>query len=492
MKKIFIVNVRKDASGFLPMEECFLATCLVEMGVNEVEVRSVFPEEIQACADEYGSIGKGDAIVLLWENAFYKSVQTLLEYFDLAKAIRDQSYIFLIAGGYWASTLPQYYPEQFSSFDMIMDGFSIPKVAEVLHKIAKGEILASRLDVRGEVDFNAWKLELKWCSTLEKYKCNSYLSGYRTTFGCPFNCYFCYNNTLQTMESRYSERSLDLICGDLEEIKNYYGNIPIQLKDRNFFFNKERAFQIMKLLSDYGFPVESNIDVTVKDASEDVFANCAQYGIGNMFFGLESFHASSLKCFNKVYPIEKLEQIFALADKYEIALSGCILLGLPWQSTESICEDVERAFSYMKNYKMLRININSYSPLPETTLQRKYFPDVFSKFSLEELYDIYNFRMDQDLQFRLYGSVFKDFNFEKLRAHALSMNSISILEHYHIPKVLHPLIAPIKELLHDNVMHSSEDNAINRYLTPKRITETRRSITRICIELKQIFGSFQS
>lgn len=491
MKRFIILNVRKDVPGFLPIEECFLAEALTEHGAKDIEIRSVLPDELEACAEDIAGMAPDKTCVILWESASYKSCQTLLEYFQLAEAIRRHSDVRLASGGYWASTLVGHYPERFQPFDIIVSGSDLRKAAEAFCTDKPGKGVEEVRDANGICDWNAWPLDLSRVSTPEKYIGNGYVSGYRTTFGCPMNCSFCYNNMLQDQGARYSERDLEKIRQDVEHILEVYGDTPLQLKDRNFFFNKERAFAIMDMLRSMGVRLASNLDVTVRDADEEIFKKCVETGVSNLFFGLESFHEDSLRRFNKKYSVEKLEYLFQLGETYEITLTGCLLLGLPWQTRDSIQEDVRKACGYMDRFKMLRINLNNYHPLMETALQKQYFPDVASTITLEELSDIYNFRMNAALQNKLYGPSFDDLNFEKLRSHALALNSISLLEHYHIPEALHPLFAPIRSLIQDNVMRSNEDNALNRYLTPEKIVETRRSLTRISLEIKKIMGGFE-
>ena len=483
-----ILNVRKDIPGFLPMEEVFLAEVLAASGVRDIRVHSVLPNEVEACADEIAGMSAEKVKVVFWESASYKSCQTLLDYFRLAEEIRRRSGVYLAAVGYWAATLAPHYPERFQPFDAVIAGFNFEKAAQALAAGETGSAPGEILDATGPCDWNAYDLNLSWLDTPEKYLGNGFVSGYRTTFGCPKNCHFCYNNMLRDRDARYSERDLDTVRIDVEHIMEKYGDTPLQLKDRNFFCNKERAFQIMDMLRSMGVQITSNLDVTVRDAEESIFRKCAEAGVNSMFFGLESFHEDSLERFNKRYPVSKLEQLFELGDAWGITLTGCLLLGLPWQTSESIEADIHRAFESMERHKMLRINLNNYHPLLETELQRQYFPDVAEKLSLEELNDIYNFRMTPELQKRLYGPVFENINFEKLRVHALALNSISLLEHYHVPEALHPLFAPVRALLCDNVMRSGEDNAINRFLTTERIVETRRSLTRISLEIKKIMG----
>ncbi len=486
MPQTLILNVRKDVPGFLPMEEAFLAQALRALDPGDIEIRSVMSEEIEACAEDVARL-PGDARVVIWENASYKSCQSLLDYFRLADEIRRRSDVRLAAGGYWASSLAPHYPERFRSFDMVVPGFNFAKAAEAL----TGSLPEDNkvVDATGPCDWNAYDLDLSPLTTPDRYVGLGYISGYRTTFGCPKNCHFCYNNMLRDQGARYSERDVAKVRADVEHIVSRYGNVPLQIKDRNFFCNRSRAFEIMDMLRDMDVQIASNLDVTVNDADEEIFRKCREVGVTSMFFGLESFNPDSLRRFNKPYPVEKLEHLFALADQYEITLSGCLLLGLPWQTMETIRGDVQKAFAYMDRFKFLRINLNNYHPLPETALQRDYFPTTTERLSLEDLNEIFNFRMNERLQTELYGPRFADMNFEKLRAHALALNSISLLEHYHIPRSLHWIFWPVKRLVRGNITHSAENNFLNRLLTKDRIVSARRRITRVSIRIKKLLGA---
>lgn len=491
MNQVIILNVRKGIPGFIPMEEAFLASALKVLGTRDIEIRSVLPHQMEACVQDIARRPADTTRVLLWESASYKSCQSLLDYFRLAGDIRAHSGVFLAAGGYWASTLTEAYPVHFQPFDLVLSGFALDKAAQAFDAGTKGGNPLPAVDVSGPCDWNAYELDLSPISTLETYVGNGYVSGYRTTFGCPKNCYFCYNNMLRNQGARYFERDLEKIERDVQSIMEKYDNAALQIKDRNFFCNKKRAFAVIDMLRSMGVTITSNLDITVNDAQEDIFAKCRDSGVNSMFFGLESLHQESLERFNKTYPLAKLEKLFEYGDKYEITLNGCLLLGLPWQTAEIIREDVRKAFTYMNDFKFLRINFNNYHPLIDTAVQQQYFPDVADKLSLEELHEVYNFRATPEMQHKLYGPAFDGMNFEKLRMHALALNSISLLEHYHIPEEMYWLLSPIKELIRDNVMKSSEDNIINKYLTADRIVEIRRSITRISIELKKVFGMFQ-
>ncbi|MFX0053159.1 MAG: B12-binding domain-containing radical SAM protein, partial [Candidatus Hermodarchaeota archaeon] len=319
----------------------------------------------------------------------------------------------LLVGGYWASTVGDHFDE-FSIFDYIIEGYSADQIANAVNNLEWNK-KDRRISALAQIDWNQYNLNTHFLVDPSKYfhRPSRFLSGYLTSIGCPNACGFCYNTVLQNKKTCYSERSVEKVKEDLEILDQKYNFRTIQFKDLNFFYNSKRAFDILDFLKYKGKRIQYAVDITVKDASEEIFQRVPHYGIKELWIGLESFNENSLRKMNKEYSKEKLEQVFVWAEKYRIMVFGNIMLGAPWQDRKYIEKTISMALEYIYRFRYVMITFNSLRPIIGTPIQEEYFPDIYEKLNFNEMIDAFSFYLGEKQQ-RIYGRCFDFIDFEKV------------------------------------------------------------------------------
>lgn len=480
MKNIVIVDFGLNRPRFLPMVELFMAHRLREMGANP-ELITVFPEEIPTTLSRLAEL-PSDTLVLLWESKSAKSYRYIERLFEFGAALRKRWSGPLATGGYWANVGPGFFPELFTPFDTVISGLNLERIVEFLVSAEPGDLPAT-VDATGVCDWDKYPLDMGFVSEPEKYEANGLVAGYQTSFGCPNNCYFCYNNTLRNIGAEYATRSVGRIKEDLDSLAAVYGPSRIQLKDLNFCHEKERTLEVMTLFRERNLSIGAYMDITVSDADEDIFKMASEYGYEGFFFGLESFAPDSLKRYNKQYTQDELHAMLELGEKYKLFLSGSILLGLPWQTAESLKREVETAVYYLRRYDHLLIGFNSIRPVIGTELQKRYFAEALNGLSFSEYIKIIGFEVAQ-MQNELYGSAFDGFNLEKLHTAALGVRALKVVEAVHAPGYLVPPLRLFRSMLERYMISGCNNRIINGWVTDENALGLRRGLTDFCRRLR--------
>jgi len=410
VKKIVIVDCRSKGVRYLPQYELFLASELEEKTVSCPKIITIFPSTNFYRILE--KLAQAD-LILLWEFFSTKSYSYLSLYFEIARFLKKKNLSTpLVFGGYWATTHGRYFKE-FKVFDYILEGFSFEKITDILANFSgsKGRFF----DARGRVDWNKYDLNLKYLDNKYSYFSDCTLWGYLTSFGCPLNCKFCYANALRNYQTDFSARSVEKVKKDIDLFLSEYKNMRgISIKDLNFFYNKERAFEILRYINSKGIQVNINLDATVKDMDETFFKRLQSLGINkHIYFGLESFTDETRKRVGKFYTSAELENVFRLAEKYNVDLTGNVILGFPWQTKEMIVEEIKRALFYIDKFKNVYIMMNVYKPEYGTDLQQMYFKDLHQRISFPQLIEVYKNRV-RKLQKTVYGKNFDYIDFERV------------------------------------------------------------------------------
>lgn len=483
MKKVYIVNFGASPPRFLPMVEMFLAYELRRLGV-ESELITVFPGESDTVQRYLETACGPDDMVLLWESKAAKSHHYIMRLFQFAQRLRRSTTLPMAIGGYWACVTPEVYPELFAPFNTIIHGLNIGSIAEFLRQV-EADGLSARFSAEGACDWGAYPLDMSFLKEPDKYRLNDLVAGYQTSFGCPNNCYFCYNNTLRKIGADYSLRPEELVHEDLRSLEKVYGSVRVQLKDLNFFHDKHHALRTLELFGNSRLSIGGYLDVTVEDADDEIFRAVSDIGCEGLFFGLESFNSDTLKRFNKHYSKEALEKLLTLGDQYGLFLSGSVLLGLPWQTEEDIRYEVNKAMEYMNRYKYLLVGFNSIRPVMGTQLQRHYYRDVLDKLSFQTYLDVTAFKV-QDLQETIYGTEFANFNLEKLHTTALGIKFLKTVEAAHATPMVLPFIRAFRKALQRHALNGCRNKVINSWLDEDRLMDMRKTLTRYCMKIKAL------
>ncbi|MBI2996582.1 MAG: radical SAM protein [Candidatus Melainabacteria bacterium] len=178
---------------------------------------------------------------------------------------------------------------------------------------------------------------------------NRFISSNYTTLdcgrGCPFDCSFC---TVVNVHGRMMRcRDVNKIMDLLRE--NYYKHkiLFYFFTDDNFSRNKnwEAIFNgLIQLREQEKIPIEFMIQVdTQSDKIPHFIEKARQAGCKHVFIGMESLNPNNLQSAGKKHNhVEEFKNLISAYRKHEIDTHIAYIIGFPFDTTESIREDVER------------------------------------------------------------------------------------------------------------------------------------------------------
>lgn len=425
--QINIVNFGYQDFRYFPMMELFLADAIKRRGGHEVKIYTVMNDENHAKMIARLKEDSDDFITIIWETLSSKSNSYIKKTIEFARQYKKMCNSPLLMGGYWASTVSRHF-EEFEVFDYIIEGYSAERIADAIDHL--NEKTDDRyINALEQIDWSKYDLNMDFLDNPSKYYngASRFVSGYLSSIGCPNECTFCYNTVLRSKGTQYFERSIEKVKEDIEILGRAYDFEIIQFKDLNFFYNIDRATEILDFLKGRGKRIQFALDLAVKDSSEEIFKKISDYRIGEIWIGIESFNEKSRVKYNKEFTKEKLEKVFSWADKYRITLYGNIMLGAPWQDRRYVDDAISTALEYINKYRYVMIMFNSLRPIIGTPVQQEYYPDTIDDMSFNDTVDAFSFDL-KEKQKKIYGDRFDFIDFQKVYNAFWYMNQIKIIE----------------------------------------------------------------
>ena len=204
---------------------------------------------------------------------------------------------------------------------------------------------------------------------VNKYRAKYYYMFHRncslikTSFGCPYNCKFCFCR--QITDDKYFVRDLDNIVAELESIPE----TEIYIVDDDFLFNRDRLLDFCDRLKQHNvhkkYLVYGRADFIA--ANEDVIAALKEVGLRAVIVGLESCDSRQLDDYNKRTNVEINEKACAILHKYDVECYGTFILGLDWKWA-----DFKALLRWIKKLGLVFVNLQPLTPLRGTEMYEAY------------------------------------------------------------------------------------------------------------------------
>jgi radical SAM superfamily enzyme YgiQ (UPF0313 family) len=201
----------------------------------------------------------------------------------------------------------------------------------------------------------------------------------KTSFGCPYQCNFCYCTRITNYE--YYVRELEPVMEEIMALKED----SVFIVDDNFLVDKERIKAFCDLLDKYNihknFYYSARADYIANN--EDVIELLANHGFDTVFVGLESFKQEDLDNFNKKSDVETSEKAANILQKHNVELHASAIVGRDWDK-----EDFKNFSKWLHTIKYRYINFMSICPLPGTPIYNGLKNDLMFK---EDEYEKFDF-----------------------------------------------------------------------------------------------------
>ena len=187
----------------------------------------------------------------------------------------------------------------------------------------------------------------------------------KTSFGCPFDCKFCFC----TRVCDYAVRRLDRVMDELESIEEE----NVFIVDDDFTASDTRVLEFCRLLDERHirkhFIAFSRADfVTAHPDTVKLMASC---GFDAFFIGIESFRVSELDRFDKRTTVEQNSAAVRVLEEAGMQCYSGLIVGEDWKK-----EDFDALINYLNGFEHPLVNIQPITPMPGTPLYDTYDGEI--------------------------------------------------------------------------------------------------------------------
>ncbi len=192
---------------------------------------------------------------------------------------------------------------------------------------------------------------------------------YETSRGCPHDCGFCYNQTVQ--KRKWRAKSVPRVLGELEYILDTLGPDSVMPIDDNFSVSSRRVAEIAGGMIERGrvfeWSMNSRFDYAV-DYDSDFLRVLKRAGVWNISFGGESGSQRMLEKMCKGITPEMMRKSVKIIGDSGIECAVMFMAGFPQESDE----DFEATMDLMDELAMidpeLQQRITVFTPFPSTAM----------------------------------------------------------------------------------------------------------------------------
>lgn len=163
--------------------------------------------------------------------------------------------------------------------------------------------------------------------------------------GCPYECSFCHNATLQTMyrgKGKYVRlRSPENVVREILDVKEKYGVKIVKFMDDTFTLDKKWLNDFLELFKEK-VKLPFFCRVRIGHADEEIVSRLKEAGCHSVFFGVETGVDSIRKdILNKNFSNEQIIETAALLKKYKLKFLTYNMVGIPGETTEQAIETMK-------------------------------------------------------------------------------------------------------------------------------------------------------
>lgn len=210
----------------------------------------------------------------------------------------------------------------------------------------------------------AWELGNPQLYRLEHTKGNPVMPVISSR-GCPYNCIFCASDVI--FENRIRYRDIDLVLDEIDINIRKHGAKEVHLWDDNFTLKRSRVMEFCEKLQKknyrgISFMIPSGIKPDIGDY--EMFREMKKAGFYAICIAVESGDQEIMNKLGKKVRVEKVHGVIAAARTAGILMNGFFMLGLPFDTEESMRRNIDHACSLPLHQAMFFVTI----PFPGTEL----------------------------------------------------------------------------------------------------------------------------
>ena len=155
--------------------------------------------------------------------------------------------------------------------------------------------------------------------------------------GCPFNCTFCSHSAWK----QYRCRSVDAMINDMVKRHEQYGINTFYISDETFSVHRSRIAEFCKRLIKEKFGFKWLAQTRVNCVDEELLRLFKKSGCDLISIGVESADDFTLKKVRKGFKSEQAYRTIELVGQIGVPLYVNMMTGFPWQTVESVKNDIK-------------------------------------------------------------------------------------------------------------------------------------------------------
>lgn len=247
-----------------------------------------------------------------------------------------------------------------SGFENI-DGLSFVKDGEIVHN--KPRHLETNLD---KFPVPKWELFGEKCNSEQ----TPYFFRIMSSKGCPFQCTFCYNRSVEESIQKGSPpwraRSAEHVIGEIEHIHRLTGTRVFTLGDDNFLIDKNRAIKIFRYFRRNGFYAEQCI-AHLNNLNDEIIGEMAGI-VQTLIYAIEATTPKLITLLKKNIDLQKIPPMNKKLYENGITTAHNIIIGLPTEDDSDLRANVELMLELKEINPYVRCAVYIFLPLPQTPL----------------------------------------------------------------------------------------------------------------------------
>ncbi len=299
---------------------------------------------------------------------YITNVAKMKEYCMIAKSINPE--IVTIVGGVHCEVCPEDFESEYIDFRVVRN--AVVSFTDLLNHIEYQQEFPSGILKKGEnmalknlppFDFkipNANRQSVKKYRGKYFYIFSDRVALIKTSFGCPFNCSFCFCTVIT--QGKYFQRDLMEVMAELEQLDEK----EIYIVDDDFLADKTRLsmfiHEVKRRKIKKNYLVYGRADFIATNA--DLMKELAGIGLKTVIVGFESFIEKDLEKYNKNTKVDLYKQTMQVLKINQIDCFATLIVSPDWDKA-----DFRKMVQSVKELGIHYVNLQPLTPLPKTNFE---------------------------------------------------------------------------------------------------------------------------
>lgn len=308
-------------------------------------------------------------------------VNVIKAYAATIKRLRPECKV--VVGGVHAEVVPQDFVSK--EIDFIIETNGIKTFNALLNDLENKDLEGTYREGKKSGQETSFQYKFPARDKVNKYRDKYYYMFHnpcaliKTSYGCPYNCSFCFCKEIT--RGKYFTREISSVIAELKEIPEK----EIYIVDDDFLFSQERILEFCRELKknniEKNFLVYGRADFIANN--EEVIKVFQAHGLQAVIVGLESCREEDLNKYNKKTSLRENEKAIAILKKYQVEIYGTLILPMDFSK-----KDFKNLHNWLKSQGLIFVNLQPLTPLEGTAIYQSYTQDFIIKKEEFEKWDL--------------------------------------------------------------------------------------------------------